>query len=275
MERMPLDWFLELPPVTRTWVFGVAVVTIAEQFHFVDEFQLPYSYSQAVGQREYWRFLTCFLYFGKLSITLCVNIFSLVNFPRMLEESFAMKSVPFPFEDDNTEEETDRRGHKQVLFQRNGPMEFVNKHYAILEYLWMLFLIGSSLLVVTTYMPILGFLGSMLINSLVYIWSRRNPDLNIFMLGIFEVRAPYFPWMMLLSSVVMSASTSQLWTEMIAIGVGHVYLFLEDIYPQLHNGTRVLAPPWYWIAKSLTTKRKEEMDMKDGDRLDGGRRVGG
>lgn len=259
MDGMPIDWLLEMPPVTRMWFLGIIAVSIGEQFHFVSDFQLVYSFTQAVGHREYWRFVTCFLYFGRLNLNLVYNTFFLIHYSQILEESFAMQAPPFP--DNEDQDNPDGR----VRYHPTGITNFINKHAATLEYLWMLLLVSVSLLAVTSYFKLLGFLGPMLSNILIYIWARRNPDVNLSFLGVIVFTAPYLPWFMLLFSVIMGSNgtlsgndLSQPFPELIPIVIGHAYFFLEDIYPRLHNGRRLLAPPWYWVARSLTSTVEAE-----------------
>lgn len=272
MDGLPLDWILEMPPVTRMWIFGIAFVSVCEQFQLLDQFQLLYSYSQAVQHREYWRFVTCFLYFGELSINLVLNTYFLIKYSQMLEESFSMKPVPFPFKDEEGDDDENSNGNennngrdKKVYYERNKLTEFINMHNATLEYLWMLIVVSITLLVISTRFQLLGFLGPMLSNSITYVWARRNPGVNLSFLGAFVFSAPYLPWVMLLCSAVTSSGggRGQVMSELIAIAIGHVYFFLEDVYPRLYNdGKRVLTPPWSVIAKELTTKPVKDVSGK-------------
>lgn len=52
MERMPFDWFLEVPPVTRAWTTAIAAVSILEQCKVVGELQLLYNYKQVFVNHE-------------------------------------------------------------------------------------------------------------------------------------------------------------------------------------------------------------------------------
>ena len=49
-------------------------------------------------------------------------------------------------------------------------------------------------------------------------------------LGLFSFTAPYLPWVLLGFSVVLGNSAT---IDLIGIVVGHVYYFLEDVYPQI------------------------------------------
>jgi Derlin-2/3 len=106
------------------------------------------------------------------------------------------------------------------------------------------------------------FLGSILSSTLVYIWSRKHPDVQLSFLGLFVFRAPWLPWVMIGLSVVMHGNWPK--DELCGIAVGHgeassvpllgllcadlatVYYFFNDIYPANHNGQRPLDPPLWW-----------------------------
>lgn len=63
------------------------------------------------------------------------------------------------------------------------------------------------------------FLGQGLSSTLVYIWSRRNPDTRLSFLGLMVFRAPYLPWVLIAFSFVMHGSIPK--DEICGIVVGH------------------------------------------------------
>ena len=65
---------------------------------------------------------------------------------------------------------------------------------------------------------------------MVYVWARRNPYVRMSFLGLFSFNAPYLPWVLLSFSVVLGNSAT---IDLIGIIVGHVYYFLEDVYPRI------------------------------------------
>lgn len=89
------------------------------------------------------------------------------------------------------------------------------------------------------------FLGSALTFMMVYVWGRRNEDVKMSFLGFFTFNAPYLPWVMLTFSVLIGNAVTM---DLIGIAVGHVYYFLEYVYPKVAQirGWRVkkvLEPP--------------------------------
>ncbi|KAK9463386.1 Derlin-2 [Lipomyces oligophaga] len=202
---IPLEtWFYSVPPVTRYWMTLSVVASALVHCEVISPFQLFYSYHSAIVKQQYWRFLTSFIYFGPLSLDFVFHIFFMSRYPRMLEESFYL--------------------HKTS------------------EFIWLLLYSASSLILLSPFAS-LPFLGSPLSFSLVYIWARRNPTVNLSFLGLFVFSAPYLPWILFIFAYIISGDLPQ--GDLLGIAVGHVYFFFEDIFPRLY-GFRPLAPPWKW-----------------------------
>jgi Derlin-2/3 len=83
------------------------------------------------------------------------------------------------------------------------------------------------------------FLGSPLAFTLVYIWSRRNPYIRLNFMGVLVFSAPYLPWVLLGFSLLISSQLPM--GDILGIAVGHIYYFLEDVWPrEPHSGGRRL-----------------------------------
>jgi Derlin-2/3 len=210
MERMPLEWFFEVPIVTRVWTCSILAASILEQCNLVSQMQLVYNYRKVVEQHEYWRLMTTFIYFGPLNLNLIFYIFFVSRYSRMLESSFYRNKTA--------------------------------------EYAWILVLVCSSLLLVASFLGNLPLLGPYLSSSIIYVWARRNPDVQLSFLGLFVFSAPYLPWVLSFLSVVVQKNT-QIKGQLLGIIVGHFVFFFEDIYPTISNGKRPLTPPWLWFQR--------------------------
>ncbi|KAG1673089.1 hypothetical protein FOA52_013159 [Chlamydomonas sp. UWO 241] len=106
------------------------------------------------------------------------------------------------------------------------------------DFLWMLLLGGGLMSVVAPYAGV-QFLGSSLTFMMVYVWARRHQYVSMSLLGIFTFTAPFLPWVLLGFSVVLGHSPV---VDLLGIGAGHVYYFLEDVYPRM-SGRRPLRTP--------------------------------
>lgn len=78
---------------------------------------------------------------------------------------------------------------------------------------------------------------------MVYIWGRspENSQTRMNLLGLFVFRAPYLAWVLLLFSVVLGNPVE---TDLLGIIPGHIYYFLEFVYPKVADirGWRVRKP---------------------------------
>jgi len=159
------EWYYEVPIVTRTYVTAAVLTSLAVQVGFVNQFQLYFTFDKTFYDRQYWRFITTFLYFGPFSLDFLYHMFFLVRYSRMLEEgSFRNRAA---------------------------------------DYFWLLFLSSVALLILSPLSNV-PFLGYSLAFTLVYIWSRRNPFIRLNFIGLFVFSAPFLPWVLLGFSLLLN-----------------------------------------------------------------------
>ncbi|PNW72634.1 hypothetical protein CHLRE_15g636400v5 [Chlamydomonas reinhardtii] len=106
------------------------------------------------------------------------------------------------------------------------------------DFLWMLLFGGGLLTAIAPFVNI-QFLGSSLTFMMVYVWGRRHQYVNLSFLGIFNFTAPYLPWVLLAFSLMLGSSPV---VDLMGMAAGHVYYFLEDVYPRI-SGRRPLKTP--------------------------------
>ncbi|KAH3907691.1 derlin [Parastagonospora nodorum] len=206
MGGFPLEqWFYEMPVCTRWWMTAALSASVLVQCRILSPFQLFYSVRTVFFKSQYWRLVTTFFYFGPLSLDLLYHIFFLQRYSRLLEESSGRSPAHFS---------------------------------------WLL-TFASTLLLCIAPMFSMAFLGSALSSTLIYIWSRKNPDTLLSFLGLLVFKAPYLPWVLLCFSLIMHGTVPK--DEMCGIVVGHIWYYFNDIYPPLHEGHSPLDPPSWWI----------------------------
>ena len=207
LGQIPLEqWFFEMPVCTRWWTTATVVTSALVQCHILTPFQLFYSYravfyksqvrqdyngdhdililglflkSLANLPSQYWRLVTTFFYFGPLSLDLLFHVFFLQRYARMLEESSGRSPA----------------------------------HFA-----WLIAFAAGFLLCVAPLFS-MAFLGSALSSTLVYIWSRRNPDTRLSFLGLLVFRAPFLPWVLMGFSLVLHGHLPK--DELFGTVIGH------------------------------------------------------
>lgn len=85
------------------------------------------------------------------------------------------------------------------------------------------------------------FLSTALTFMIVYVWARRNPQVMMNFLGIFNFTAPYMPWVLLGFSLLLSGQLPT--ADLIGIGAGHAYYYFSDVYPLLYQSHPLATPP--------------------------------
>ncbi|MEW5307270.1 MAG: hypothetical protein WDW38_002487 [Sanguina aurantia] len=108
------------------------------------------------------------------------------------------------------------------------------------DFLFML-LFGGTLLTACAPFVNVQFLGSSLTFMMVYVWGRRHQAVHLNFLGIFVFTAPYLPWVLLAFSLCLGSSPVG---DLMGMAAGHVYYFLEDVYPRM-SGRRPLRTPGF------------------------------
>mmetsp|Transcript_36482 Transcript_36482/g.27047 ORF Transcript_36482/g.27047 Transcript_36482/m.27047 type:complete len:166 (-) Transcript_36482:27-524(-) len=114
---------------------------------------------------------------------------------------------------------------------RNKPAEFIT-----------FFLFSAACFILAAILLGLEFMSPSLSVMMLYLWSRKNPTVMINFLEIFHFRAPFLPWFLMLLIAMLGFNPLN---DLVGIAVGHLYFFLEDIVPKLHEtwGVKVLRPP--------------------------------
>ncbi|XP_038431752.1 derlin-3 isoform X3 [Canis lupus familiaris] len=103
-----------------------------------------------------------------------------------------------------------------------------------------MFLFGGVLMTLLGLLGSLFFLGQALTVMLVYVWSRRNPRVRVNFFGLLTFHAPFLPWALMGFSLLLGNS---ILVDLLGIAVGHIYYFLEDVFPNQPGGKRLLLTP--------------------------------
>ncbi|KAK3595710.1 hypothetical protein CHS0354_025332 [Potamilus streckersoni] len=103
-----------------------------------------------------------------------------------------------------------------------------------------MFLFGGTLMIIVALFVNLVFLGSAFTIMFVYVWSRRNPYVRMNFFGLLNFQAPYLPWVLLAFSLLLGNSVI---VDLMGIAIGHIYYFLEDVFPLQEGGFRILRTP--------------------------------
>lgn len=167
---------------------GAFLTTCAVQLGIVGPRLLYLNHRAAFTDLELWRLLTNLFFVGGFGMPFVFSMFFLVRHSTQLEQcKFAGRSA---------------------------------------DYAVCLALCSAVLTVVTAFVDGLPFLAPALLSSLTYLWSRLNPTQPISIFGMLTVQAFYFPWVLVMITVVMGGSPVP---NILGIVAGHVYHFLTDV----------------------------------------------
>eukprot|EP00033_Pygsuia_biforma_P003112 GCRY01003419.1.p1 GENE.GCRY01003419.1~~GCRY01003419.1.p1 ORF type:complete len:247 (+),score=16.50 GCRY01003419.1:184-924(+) len=114
-------------------------------------------------------------------------------------------------------------------FFRNKPADF-----------FFMYLFGAIVILViaTAFKLEMYFMGFALTFFLLYIWARRNPFIRMQIFGV-TFQSPYLPYVILLFSLLAGVATA----DIVGLIAGHLYYYLEDVYPKYNRGKRPLKTP--------------------------------
>ncbi|KAJ3035706.1 hypothetical protein HDV00_003467 [Rhizophlyctis rosea] len=207
------DWFARIPPVTRVLFTGTLLTTVFAHFGLVHPVQLYFAPTPLIFPWfQIWRLVTNF-FIQKLGFNFLFHLYFLYNQSHALETS----------------------------------------HYSnrTADYMWCVF---SLMMILNTISTILFFtatqyfmplMSNSLIMAIVYIWSMyfREEDVN-FMYGL-RFKAMYLPWALLALNFLQTGEISALIPDVIGIVAGHIYFFLDHIYPLQNDGQILIRTPQF------------------------------
>jgi len=188
----------QIPPVSRLYLTAAVGVTAACFLDVVSPLTLYYNYDLIVEKGQYWRLVTSFLFFGSFSLDFLFHMYFVVRYCRLLEEG--------PF--------------------RSRPLDFVCMLVFGMAAMLCFTLVGNA------FFAKIKFLGHPLAFMMVYVWARGPENLHVRMslLGMFPFNAPYLPWVLLGFSLLLG---NPIETDLMGILVGHIYFFLDRVYPKV------------------------------------------
>lgn len=129
---------------------------------------------------------------------------------------------------------------------------------------------GGCMLLCAMFCSLL-FLGQAFTIMLVYVWARRNPHVRMNFFGLLNFQAPYLPWVLLGFSVLLGNS---ILVDLVGIAVGHVYYFLEDVFPLRSGGIRLLKTPRF-LQQIFEPRTEEPVYIPPAEERPGGFAWGG
>ncbi|GAA5875171.1 hypothetical protein JCM16303_005033 [Sporobolomyces ruberrimus] len=237
----------DIPPITKIYLVGAVATSAAVQCNLVTPLQLYFTYRSCFEHGQLWRLVTCFLYWGPLSLDFFFHLFFIMRYSKMLEET-----------------------------------SFSNKRA---EYVWLLIVSCTFLLILSPLSPS-PFLSSPLSFTLVYLWSRLNPSVRLSLFGLLTITAPYLPYALCLFSWILSSGGPTFsggngggnggggWglgvvvSDLLGIATGHWWYFWTEVWTRekKSGGRNWLECPRFLVRLLDSPERMREIEEGERER---------
>lgn len=194
--------FETFPPITRTYLIVSIVTNILCFLNFIKPMDLILNFECIFYHYNIWRLFSHIFFFGQVGIKAIFFILFFSRYSKALESS---------------------------SFQGNS-----------LVYFYFLFTGNSMMILLKLFVPEASYLGPGITFMVIYIWGKKNAQQQINLINLFYIRGSSLPLVLMLASWFMKQKTLKL--DIMGIIAGHIYYFLEEIYPRINGGQKVLIP---------------------------------
>ncbi|KAJ1262025.1 hypothetical protein BS78_09G075200 [Paspalum vaginatum] len=200
----PAEYYNSLPPISKAYGTLCLLTTILVRVQILKLNFLYLYYPFVFKNFEIWRLFTSLIFLGPFSINFGIRLLMIARYGVMLEKGAFEKRTA--------------------------------------DFLWMMIFGATSLLVLSA-IPMFNtyLLGIPMVNMLLYVWSRENPNAQISIYGLVQLRSFYLPWAMLALDVIFGSS---LLPGLEGIMVGHLYYFLAVLHPLATGKNYMKTPKW-------------------------------
>jgi len=209
----PKEWFEALPILTKYWFGATAVCTLAGNLGMFHPGKLLWNWEAIIHGFELWRIVTCFCYAGAFYFRTLMLIVTQVMFSQRFESA--------------------------------GPFN-TGAGGGTADYAFML-LFGALFMLLTKplanmYWPIGSYYQENLTMFVVYVWSKKFPNVNMSFWGV-PIQGFWMPWVYWAFAVFTAAP----WRSMVhGYMCGHIFYFLVDVVPNAY-GKDILFTPQFLI----------------------------
>ncbi len=262
-----LDWYWDLPPVTRSMFTASFILTAACALDVITPFTLYYNNSLIWSRGEVscnasetpaqsylvfeqvWRLLTNFLFYGQFGIDYIFHMyFCKYLFRRAAAARLSLCTHSQCKLCDLVGNDT-RSIQSLHSVRFSSMLEMSSFRRKVADHVWFLLIGAFSFMVrfqlrMVSHTPLFNssasqcvaplvqihFFGSALTFMMVYVWAKRNPHERMAFLGVMNFDAPWLPWVYLGLTFLMGQSII---VDVMGIAVGHAYFFAQDVLPAL------------------------------------------
>lgn len=106
------------------------------------------------------------------------------------------------------------------------------------EFVWCICFLWLAL-VLSSFLVSLAWLGNSLVFAMLYIWSRKDPEVIVNFWFGFQFKAIQFPFVLIVFRLFMG---SQIIDDIAGLLAGHLYYYLKEVLPRDY-GYKLLETP--------------------------------
>ncbi|KAH8617954.1 putative Der1 like family [Trypanosoma vivax] len=192
---MIFNFIVSVPPVTRVLLALGVVSIVLVTFDLVHPVQMIFSPTLIFQERQYWRLVLTFLYYGRLSLN---SIFEL-----------------------------------HWLYVVSSSIEVQYFHWRRWDYCFTLFVTAALLVLMRTVRLLEApYLSLSFGKSLMYLFGRLLPDEEVVLFGLVTLQVRLLPLVLFLIGICLSGLSS-VKGDMLAYLVGHVLWYFLEIFPRI------------------------------------------
>jgi len=204
----------DFPPITRMYLILSILANIMCFAQIIKPIHLFLNFQLIIFHFNFWRLFSHAFFFGQIGIKAFFYIFFFSRYSKALE-----------------------------MYSFQGKKE---------NYLYLLIFGNSIMILFKLFIYEAQFLGPAITNMIVYLWGKKNAQQQINLVNILHIRGSSLPFVLTLSSLVMKQKTLKL--DLLGIIAGHLYYYLEEIYPRLIGGQKILRAPGFFFFFSQKNK---------------------
>jgi len=183
------------------------MTTVLVETGFLTSYKLAFL-PDSILKGEIWRLVTPFIFFGGFSFPFVMNLFFLVIYSNEYETN-AYSTTPGVLQGSTA------------------------------DYVFTLMVCALGLLVIG-YSFGFFFLGSSLVFSILYLWSKRNMEAQRSFWG-FRIKGAYLPFVLMAFSMLMGQPPI---SDAAGLAAGHVLYFLVEVLPLKYGRDFLQTPEW-------------------------------
>jgi len=197
----------DFPPITRVYLILSILANIMCFAQIIKPIHLFLNFQLIIFHYNFWRLFSHAFFFGQIGIKAFFYIFFFSRYSKALE------MYSFQWKKEN--------------------------------YLYLLIFGNSIMVLFKLFIYEAQFLGPAITNMIVYLWGKKNAQQQINLVNILHIRGSSLPFVLTLSSLAMKQKTLKL--DLLGIIAGHLYYYLEEIYPRLIGGQKILRTPGFFF----------------------------